>query len=135
MKINGIEVDTSKLMSKQELLDYLKENGESDRTLSDIRERNYELFNNELMWLYPISDGKHLGTFIVPVQEGFVSLPYDTVDEENYELLEMDDAAMFDAEAFDYFISDWESFSNDLLGALRDMRSVFGNQNKQEEKF
>jgi hypothetical protein len=76
------------------------------------------------MWRYPISDGNHLGTFIVPVREGFISLPFDIVDKEDYELLELDDAAMFDDEALQYFIDDWTLFSDDLLSAMKDILRV-----------
>lgn len=123
MKINGIEIAVSKLLSKQELLDFLKENGESDRALSHIRERYQSEFGNELVWFYPISDGKHMGTFIAAVKEGFISLPYDAADKEDYELLELEDAAMFDEDSLDVFIDDWKLFSDDLLGALGDMLS------------
>lgn len=34
-------------------------------------------YHNELCWQYPISDGKHLGTYIALVKEGVLSLPYN----------------------------------------------------------
>ncbi len=126
MKICGTEFDPDKLMSKDDLIAFLRENGESDRALSRIRERNQEMFGNELIWYYPISDGAHMGTFIVAVQEGFISLPYDAVDEEDWELLVLDDAAMFDDDAFEVFISDWQLFSDDLLQAMKDMKVALG---------
>ncbi len=126
MKICETEFDPAKLMSKDELIAFLRENGESDRALSRIRERNQEVFSNELIWLYPISDGKHLGTFIAAVQEGFLSLPYDAANEEDWELLVLDDAAMFDDDAFEVFISDWQLFSDDLLQAMKDMKVALG---------
>ena len=128
MVINGIQFDPQQLMSKDELLDFLRENGESDRGLSKIRERHHETYGNELMWRYPISDGMHLGTFIVAVKEGFISLPYDSVDREEGELLELQDASMFDGESMDYFIDDWRSFSDDLLGVMKDMWVALGKQ-------
>ena len=124
MKINGIEFDPQDLMSKGELIAYLRENGESDRTLADIRNQQYEKYGNELIWRYPISDGAHLGTFIVPVNEGFISLPFSVVDATDYELLELDDAAMFDEDAMQIFIDDWRMFSDDLMTAMTDMLRV-----------
>ena len=128
MIINGIHIDTQKLMSISELLDFLRENGEDDRALSGIRAYYYNDFGNELIWHYPISDGCHLGTFIVVVKEGFVSLPYDSVDREDGELLILDDATVFDADSIDFFIEDWRSFSDDLLSAMTDMRSILQNE-------
>ena len=124
MRINGTEIDASKLITKDELLAHLRENGESDRALADIREQYQEAFGNELIWRYPISDGKHMGTFIVTVREGFISLPYDAIDREDYELLELDYAAMFDADAMRVFIDDWQSFSDDLMSAMTDMLRI-----------
>jgi hypothetical protein len=124
MKICGTEFDPAKLMSKDELIAFLYENGESDRALAHIRERNQEMCGNELIWRYPISDGMHMGTFIIAVQEGFISIPYDVIDKEDYEMLELEDTSMFDDEAFEYFISDWNLFSDDLLQAMTDMRQA-----------
>jgi hypothetical protein len=128
MRINDIEIDAAKLMPKDELIAQLRDNGESDRALAEIRERYQTEFGNELIWYYPISDGKHMGAFIVAVQEGFISLPYDAADKEDYELFELDDAAMFDADAMQVFIDDWRSFSDDLLGAMTDMQCILRDE-------
>jgi len=124
MTINGIQIDPSKLMQKDELLEFLRENGESDRALAHIRERYQTEFGNELVWLYPISDGKHMGTFIAAVKEGFISLPYDAADKEDYELLVLDDAAMFDEDAMQIFIDDWQSYSDDLISSMTEMLRI-----------
>jgi hypothetical protein len=119
--IAGTQIDPGKLMSKDELLAFLRENGESDRALAHIRERYQSDFGNELIWYYPISDGKHMGTFIAAVKEGFISLPYDAADKEDRELLILDDATMFDEGAMRDFIDDWHAFSDHLLLAMADM--------------
>lgn len=124
IKINGIKIDTSKLMTKQTFLDHLEENGATDRALAEIREQYYKMFGNELMWHYPISDGMHAGVMIVVVQEGFISLPYHEIDIEEYELFELNHVAMFDEDSLGIFIDDWKSFSVDLLGALNDMLGI-----------
>jgi len=128
MNFLDYDIDTSKLFTKAELLDFLEENGESDRALSKVRERYMVDFGNELVWYYPISDGKHKGTFIVFVQEGFISIPYDIVDAVDYEILELQQAAMFDAEAMQYFIDDWISFSDDLTSAMKDMHRILSEK-------
>ena len=122
--VNGIKFAPEQLMSKDELLEFLMENGQSDRALSKIRDRHHEEFGNELVWRYPISDGLHLGTYIVAVKEGFISLPYDYVDKVEGELLELQDAAMFDSESMKYFIDDWRHFSEDLIKAMSDMQLI-----------
>jgi hypothetical protein len=124
MTISGINVDPMELLSKAELLDILYEYGESDRALAHIRDRYQAEFKDELVWRYPISDGYHLGTFIVPVKEGFLSLPFDNVDSEDYELLELVDTAALDTDAMQTLIDDWRLFSDDLINAMNDMLCI-----------
>lgn len=124
MMINDVHICPEKLISKEELLALLRENGESDCALALLRERYQDEFGNELIWHYPISDGKHMGTFIAVVKEGIISLPYDCVDSEDYELLVLEDAAMFDGDAMQIFIDDWQSFSDDLLSAMKNMLRI-----------
>ena len=124
MTVGGIKFDPQELMSKDELISFLRETGSDNRALSNIRDRQHEKYGNELMWNYTISDGVHLGTFIVPVKEGFVSLPYDAIDNEDGELLELDEAAMFDCDAMQFLIDDWRSFSDGLTNAMTDMLHI-----------
>jgi len=124
MTINGIQIDEQKLMSKSELLEFLRENGEDDRALAGIRAYYHNDLGNELTWRYPISDGTHLGTYIVIVKEGFISLPYNAVDQYDGELFVLRDASMFDADEFQFFIEDWRSFSEDLFNAMSDMQRI-----------
>ena len=124
MTINGIQIDPAKLITRDELLEFLRDNGEDDRALSKLRDRHYDEYGTELIWRYPITDGMHLGTFIVPVKEGVISLPYNAVDKCDGELLELDNAKMFDADAMQIFLDDWRSFSDDLIGAMTDMLRI-----------
>jgi hypothetical protein len=119
--INGVTIKPEHLFSRNELIDYLRENSASDRDLAKIREAYQNEFGNELVWRYPISEELHLGTFIIPVKEGFLSLPFNAVDPEDYELLEINDARMLDEDSLELFINDWNRFSDDLLSAMTDM--------------
>ena len=76
---------------------------------------------NELCWQYPISDGQHLGTYIVLVKEGVLSLPYDDADKSDGEIFCLDDICMFDAKDMETFITDWQSFSQDLQTAMESL--------------
>ena len=122
-------LNTSALLSKDEVLTHLTNNGGTDAALSDIRMRYYTAHKNELCWRYPISDGVHAGAFILVVKEGYLSLPYNSVDEEDYELLVLTDAALHDAESISTFLSDWECFSADLTDAMREMYSILKEEN------
>ena len=128
MRICGTEFDPARLLSKDALIALLRENGEDWHGLSLVRERYQEMTGDELVWVYPISDGVHLGTFIAAVKEGFISIPYDVVDKNDGELLELDDAVMLNDETLEYFIDDWRMFSDDLLQAMTDMRQTLSEK-------
>ena len=117
-------LNTSALLSKDEVLTHLTNNGGTDAALSDIRMRYYTAHKNELCWRYPISDGVHAGAFILVVKEGYLSLPYNSMDEEDYEILVLADAVFHNAESISTFLSDWELFSDDLTDAMREMHSI-----------
>ena len=121
MKINGIEIDVSKLISKDELLKELADGSTSDRDLADIRGRYFNEFENDLIWHYLISDGKHSGITIVVVKEGFLGLPYYDIQGTDYEIFELENAYLLDEDGLQRFIDEWKSFSDDLSGALSDM--------------
>jgi len=123
-KLNGKDVDTENLYSKDYILEYLQENGEDDSTLAHIREAYSDSFGNEMMWHYPISDGFNAGAFIVCCKEGFLSLPYNHMDAEVYEILDLEKASMHDVDSMQYFIDDWKLFSDDLLAVMTDMLHI-----------
>ena len=121
MLLNGTNIDKAKLYTLGALIEHLKENGESDSALSSVREYYFEAFGNELIWRYPISDGMHAGAVIVPVKEGFASLPYHIIDRDEYEIFELEHIKLFDEDALQHFIDDWKMFSDDLLTVLNEM--------------
>lgn len=46
-----------------------------------------------------------------PCQEGILSLPYDRVEREDYEIFTLEDACLCDATSMKVFLEDWDSFS------------------------
>lgn len=132
LKIGDLTLNLEELKSRQELLDYFNGNGPTHSALMDFCEEYREKYGNELCWPYPISDGKHLGTFFVLVREGILSLPYDDADKVDYELFCMDDVALFqDYADMEIFMDDWKLFHNDLLQAMTAMRDYLYNQEVQ----
>lgn len=125
-KVSGLlrRLSADALMSVKEVLAYLRENGSTDCALSDIRLRYYAAHGNELCWRYPISDGIHAGAFILVTKDGYLSLPYNSMDAEDYEILVPEDAVLHDAASLAAFLSDWEEFSADLTDAMREMRRI-----------
>ena len=114
-------LNTDALLPAKEALEYLKDNGSTDCTLSDIRLRYYAAYGNELCWRYPISDGIHAGAFILVTKDGYLSLLYNSMDEDEYEILMLDDATFHDSASLATLLSDWEDFSADLTDAMCEM--------------
>lgn len=132
IKIGGMELKMEELRGRQELLDYFNEHGPTHSALMDFCEEYQEKYGNELCWPYPISDGKHLGTFFVLVREGILSLPYDDADKVDYELFCLDDATLFEDYAdMEIFMEDWKLFHNDLLEAMTAMRDYLYSREVQ----
>lgn len=132
IKLNDDRILVSSLKNLKELLEYLQENGATHEALMDFCKDYRELYNNELCWSYPISDGKHQGTFLVMVQEGVLSLPYDDIDKESYEIFCLEDARMCKLDDLDIFLSDWKRFSDDLQSSISQMMEYLRLQELQE---
>lgn len=117
--IGNRRISFDQLKSKDELMNWLVENGATHTELMDFCEEYRNEYQNELCWHYPISDGKHLGTYLVLVKEGILSLPYDEAVKEDYEVFTLEDACLFSKSSdMSDFISDWDSFSGDLHNTM-----------------
>ena len=134
LELGNLSLNFEELKSKQGLISYLMEHGPNHSSLMDFCEEYRDRYGNELCWSYPISDGKHLGTFIVLVKEGILSLPYDDADKVDYELFCMEDITFFDSDAISYFIDDWHLFDQDLLQVMYAIKHYLQKQEEQNEK-
>lgn len=120
------------LKGKEELMEYLTKCGPTHTSLMDFCEEYRQKYHDELCWSYPISDGKHLGTFLVLVKEGILSLPYDDADKVDYESFNLEDACLFrKSEDMAEFIESWNQFSCDLQNV---MTAFYHHLKKEEEK-
>ena len=116
----GGELDSLSLPKMEDLIAVLSENGADNRALSGIREEQWERFGKELIWLYPISEGESAGGFIIPVQEGILWIPYNAMDREDGELLELKEAHLLSAEACGYLKEDLRSYVEGLCDVLQE---------------
>jgi hypothetical protein len=120
----GIILDAGKLMSKEELLRLLRENGADYTSLTKVRDRYEEVFGPDLIWNYPLTDGYHTGFMMVPVKEGFMALPYNAVDEDVYEIFELDHAQILDEESLDLLLMDFKSYATGLCRAMQEAQKI-----------
>ena len=75
-------------------------------------------------WTYPLGVGNHNGLVILPVWEGFLSLPYTETDEVTYEQFDLQAAALLDAAAVDTLLQNLRAYADGLCATLEDMKST-----------
>ncbi len=128
---NLSKANREKLLPKDELIAYLDKWGANDRALSDIREQYTELLGDDPFWRYPISECEHAGGIIVPVKEGFLWLPYNEMDEDDYEIYLTKDAHLLGAEACEVLAKEFQSYATALCDVLRFMATELAQEGGQ----
>lgn len=119
--IDNCAVDTSMLMSKDMLMQKLKDSKGMYSDLSKICDKNFTRFGNELYWHFRLSDSDHLGYYLVLVKEGVLSIPYNCISQLDAEL-ELKDAFMCSWNDMVDFQNNWHEYSQytekilDVLG-------------------
>jgi len=131
MMFMGHQIDKAKLMTMDEVVDYLKTHGENYSSLSDIRTRYEEEFGKDLIWNYQHCSDCFPGFFIVPVREGFLSLPYDSVESDAYEIIVADSAALLCAEDLQTLQELYRSYVEALLGTMDEMIAIAKEEGSQ----
>jgi hypothetical protein len=126
IRFMGKTINTHQLATRNEVMQALNERA-SFVDLEPIRERYESIWGDDLTWRYPISDGSSAGAVIIPVQEGFLWLPYDEVDKELMELISIDEIEFLDHEGVAVLYRELKSYTDGLLDALDDMRTILQN--------
>lgn len=117
----GLAIDRSNLYSKDALIKLLDTCGGLDSTLDKVRDTYTERFGNQLIWKYPFSDSMQDGGTIIPVQEGFLFLPYNCVFEHGGARYQLSGAELLSAEDIRTLQTECRAYMDGLLSALRDM--------------
>ena len=130
MICNGNRIDPKKLLSKDEVLEMMREGGETDYALSEIRNEYSKRFCDELVWRYPILVGDALGAALIPVQEGFLSIAYNHMNPEDYEIYDLKNVCLLTADEIAQMSKEWKEYSQGLSLTLD---SMWAYQSKQEE--
>lgn len=120
----GTQLDFEKFMSKDRLLQRLEESGSNYRALDEIRTEYSAVFGVDLVWNYILDDDLHTGFMMIPVKEGFLSLPYDEIRKETFEQYLLDEAKLFDVESMEHAIDNFRRYSVALLQAMEEAKSL-----------
>ena len=125
------QIDKAKLMTKDGVIDYLKTHGEDYSSLSEIRTRYEETLGFDPVWNYQHCSDCFPGFFIVPVQEGFLSVPYDSVNSDDFELLVADSAELLSADDLQALLELYRSYVEALMGAMEEMIAIAKEEEPQ----
>lgn len=117
----GLEIEQSELYGMDELLGMLDKYGGFDSTLDEVRSTYTERFGNQLIWKYPFSDSMRGGGTIIPVREGFLFLPYNSVFERGGARYQLSGAALLSVEDIHTLQKECGTYMKGLLDALGDM--------------
>ena len=134
MKYMGLQIDKSKLMKMDEVIDHLKTHGENYSSLGDLRTRYEEELGQDLVWNYQHCSDFFPGFFIMPVQEGFLSLPYDSVESDSFEIIAADKAVLLDVESLQFLLKEYRSYAEGLMGAMEEMIAIVKKEESENAK-
>lgn len=123
-------IDFRKLMSKDEFVDKLFDEGGTFTALTDLCEE-YELdFGTPLYWMHPYTDGLYNGCYFVLVQEGILALSYDAIDWEDHERFERESARLCSYEEMYDFAHEFQLRTTEMMNTLNSM--LFFLERKEE---
>jgi len=122
MKYMGLEIDRSKLMTMEYVVDYLQDANYSN--LSDLRDRYTEAFGQDLVWNYQCCGDFFPGFYIMPVQEGFLSIPYTSVEVDEAEEIVSEDIALLSAEEMQFRLDRYRDYAVELMSAMEEMIAI-----------
>ena len=123
-KYMNMEVHPSDLPTMSELLDCIREGGSTDRALADLRKQQMEIYQNELIWRFPISEGTAAGGFVMPVREGILWIPYDEMEREEGEILLLEDAHLLTSDDCSCMAEDFRCYAEELCSTLREAAAI-----------
>ena len=128
MKYMNMDIDPKELLTQEQVREILSKNPINNGLMGDISDYESEHFNCELYWHYPLSDSVSVGAYIIPVQEGFLWVPYDDVDKYEGEILLPHDAHLLSAEECEVLADEMQRYMSGLVAALNDMQAHLKSQ-------
>lgn len=117
----GLQINSRDLYSRHELTKDLPQRGAFDSNLDTIREQYMERFGCQLIWTYPFSGNMRGGGTIVPVQEGFLFLPYTCMAEYSGARYDLSQSVFLNEQAVQAMQKECKAYVEGLLSALGDI--------------
>lgn len=120
----GKQISRNELFVEEYVIHVLESGSACFADLEPIRNVYMDKLGIDPCWTYPLGVGNHNGLVILPVWEGFLSLPYTETDEVTYEQFDLQAAALLDAAAVDTLLQNLRAYADGLCATLEDMKST-----------
>lgn len=132
--IRGESIAFASLKSKNELLNYLYENGANEYSLLTFATDYEEHRNNGLFWNVPIKNKSHLGAFFVIVKEGILYLPYDDADKINGAIFNFDGMKLSDCATAVSYLRKLQYDYSDTQDRMSDICQYLSMKEKNDDE-
>ena len=123
VELAGHSFQRSQLTPMAEVVERLNEYGHNFVSLSSFRGRYLSIFGDDLCWRFPLCDREHAGCILFPVQEGILYLPYDAVDETDYEQFAAKDIKLLTEAQLQTLIEELQQVSAEQMRVLVGIQS------------
>ena len=120
----GKMIPRNELFTKEYIIHVLETGSACFTDLEQIRATYMDKLGLDPCWTYPLGVGAHHGLVILPVWEGFLSLPFTDTDEVTYEQFDLEAAELLDIAAVETLLREVRAYTDGLCAALEDMRSA-----------
>lgn len=119
--IDSRMIDCSKLMTMEEFVEKLFDDGGSFTALTKLCEDNEIDFGTPLYWMHPYTDGLYNGCYFVLVQEGVLVLSYDAIDWEDHEVFERESARLCSADEMRSFAVEFRLRTSEMNNTINSL--------------
>lgn len=119
----GVFLKEERLMTKQEVLDYLRDDEPLTRSMDSLRAYLSDLLGIDVVWRHVVPGEEYQGAYIFPVQAGILWLPYQVAADE--ERLDLDNAALLSSDEVGDLADEFKSYADDYLSVLNDITSQY----------
>jgi len=130
MKYMGLRINKKKLMKTGEVVDYLRVHGENYSAFSDLRDIYEEAFGKDLVWNYQCCGDFFPGFYLMPVREGFLSIPYNEVEVDEFEQIVADNIELLSAEDLQFRLERYRAYAVEMMSAMEDMIAIAKKEHK-----
>lgn len=126
----GKQIERKQLFSQTYIIALLEDEGANFTTLANVRGWYIKQFGDELCISYPFVQGSHNGILILPVQEGFLGLPFDEVDEFTFEQFDLSSASILSAAEVADMEKNLKNYTESLFASLCDIHKALSPDGK-----